>query len=328
MRVIFLGMVLVASLGARESFDNYLFEEQPPVKEHPWFTGPLLTPSGHVVPEGHQNYEPYVYWTQAKGSYDPHWNSHSTPTFNNVLYQMTFQLGVMPGTEFDIAPQFVYNETKGRHMWRVSDIPLTLAFQLLYDHRRNWYPGIKLRLSANVPLGKYDHLNPKQLGADAGGIGTWYPSAGVVLTKLHHITGIQFLSWRFLVNYSVGTPTNVKDLSVYGGVPTIPGLKGTRGTVYPGNVFLILCGLEYSLSQNWVLAMDLQYQHTNKNRFSGYSPLGTKPTALSKEMFALAPAIEYNWSSNLGVIAGPWFTVAGRNTQSFISYVIAINVYK
>lgn len=322
----YLPFLLTTFLFARESFDEYLYQEEPN-QPHPWFTGPLLTPSGHVVPHTHQNFEPYIYWTQAKGTYDSHWKSHSAPIFNNVLNQNTIQLGVLPDTEFDLAPQFTYNATKGQHMWRVSDIPIVLAFQLLYDHVDNWSPGIKLRIGANVPLGKYDRLNPKKLGTDSGGIGTWYPSAGVILTRLLHVTGIQYLSWRLFLNYSIGTPVNVKNASVYGGAPSLPGIKGTRGTVYPGNIFLFLGGFEYSLSQNWALAIDIQYQHTNKNRFSGRSPLGTKPIAPSKELFALAPAIEYNWSQTMGVIAGPWFTIAGRNSQKFISYVVALNIY-
>ncbi|MGH2612115.1 MAG: hypothetical protein ACRDFB_03585 [Rhabdochlamydiaceae bacterium] len=322
-----LGITFTASsILARESYDEFLVEGEPAAQQ-PWFTGPILTPSGHVVPEKHQNYEPYVYWTQAKDNYNAHWSPQNTKIFNNILYQMTMQFGVLPNTEFDAAPQFVYNAMRGQHMWRVSDTPLTLAFQILHDHTDNWYPAIKLRFAANLPLGKYDHLKAARLVTDVGGIGTWYPSVGVVLTRLYHITGIQYLSYRLFINYSMGTSTNVKGLSVYGGAPSTTGVKGTLGTLYPGNIFLVLGGLEYSLSQNWGLALDLQYQHTNKQRFSGYSPLSTKPIAPSKELFALAPAIEYNWSANVGIIAGPWFTVAGRNTGKFISYVIALNVY-
>jgi hypothetical protein len=36
-------------------------------EEGPWFTGPLLTGSGHVIPVGHANYEPYLYWTYEPG---------------------------------------------------------------------------------------------------------------------------------------------------------------------------------------------------------------------------------------------------------------------
>ena len=326
-RRILLATLFTLTLTARESFDDYLFQGEPSTAPEPWFTGPILTPSGHVVPEGHQNYEPYIYWSEAKARYNANWKSESHPTFTDILYQVTMQFGVLPNGEFDMVPQFVYNKNQGEHMWRVSDLPLVLAFQLLYDERDSWYPGIKLRFGANLPLGKYDHLNPDRLETDVGGVGTWAPSVGIVLTRLHHITGAQFLSWRLFFSYNFGTPVNVKGLSVFGGVPTVQGIKGTQGTVHPGNVFLFLGGFEYSLTQRWALALDIQYQHNNKTRFSGYSPLNIKPGGPSKELFALAPAIEYNWSSKLGIIAGPWFTVTGRNTQNFISYVVAVNIY-
>src|ERR1700689_1523950 len=98
-------ILAAAPMIAGESFDAYMFTgDGPGSKIRPWFTGPLLTPSGHVIPERHQNYEPYVYWIQDQGSYNPHWKNHSAPTFNGVLTQITMQFGVLPDTEFDIAP--------------------------------------------------------------------------------------------------------------------------------------------------------------------------------------------------------------------------------
>lgn len=328
--VIFLGLLFVTTLCyARESFNEHIFKEPPKPKpeEGPWFTGPLLTPSSHVVPCGHQNYEPYIYWTQIQGIYDSNWKFQSRPMFTNVLFQGAMQFGVLPSTEFDIAPQFDYNQTQNRRMWRASDLPLTLAFQLLDEKEGEWYPAIKLRFGANTPLGKYDRLSPTRLGTDVGGSGTWYPGVGLVFGKLFHFKDVHYLSMRLFLTYNFGTPVNVRGLSVYGGAPSSPGVKGTRGTVYPGNIFLFLNGYEYSLTQNWGLALDIQYQHTDTSRFSGFSPPGTRPILPSQELFALAPAVEYNWNENIGVIVGPWFTVAGRNTGKFVSYVGALNIY-
>ena len=89
---------------------------------------------------------------------------------------------------------------------------------------------------------------------------------------------------------------------------------------------------EYTLTQNWALALDVLYVHNNHTRFSGHkgSTYGI-PNSVggpSSEQFSLAPALEYNWSSNCGVIAGVWFSVAGRNTADFINGVVAINIYR
>lgn len=317
-----LAVTFTALLSARESGSaiEYYSGEKAPL-ERPWFTGPLLTPSGHVVPYGHQNYEPYIYWTQSRGSYNSHWNAQSAPTFNNLLVQFSCQFGVMLMSEFDINPQFTYSDFQGQHMWRVCDLPITLAFQLVQHSFDKWYPAVKLRFAANIPLGKYDGLNPKQLGVDAGGSGNWLPNVGLVFTKLHHIQGHQFFAWRFFPQVIFPTSVPVKGRSIYGGT------KETRGKVHPRSAFSLLLGMEYSLTQNWALALDAQYFHGNKTTFSGHSPAGTKPISPSSEQFSLAPAIEYSWTPNLGVIAGPWFTFAGRNSKRFISYVVAINIY-
>jgi hypothetical protein len=42
--------------------------------------------------------------------------------------------------------------------------------------------------------------------------------------------------------------------------------------------------------------------------------------------WSLAPAIEYNFTSRIGVIAGAKLTVAGRNAAAVVIPVAAINI--
>ena len=84
-------------------------------------------------------------------------------------------------------------------------------------------------------------------------------------------------------------------------------------------------GAEYTATKNWALALDLNAVCAAKNRFKGKST--SKVGGPSSIQLSLAPAIEYNWSSQLGVIAGSWFTIAGRNSTRFTSVVGAFNYY-
>ncbi len=286
----------------------------------PWLTGPLLCPSGHVIPLGHQNYEPYVYFAQNRGHYDSHWAPHSTPHFHSALIQPLIQLGVLPLTEFDLAPQFQFNENQGQNEWRVSDLPIVLGIQVLSEKTTGWQPAIKLRLGLNLPLGKYDRLKAHKKGTDSAGSGAWTPGAGLVITKLFHFSGVHFLAARSFINYNFTVPVSVHGLSSYGGAPT------TQGTVYTGGVFTGIAGFEYTLSQNWALALDIAYNHNWKTRFSGHSG-GLAPSSPSSDSLSLAPAIEYNFNEQIGVIAGPWMSVAGRNSTQFVQWVFAINIY-
>ena len=36
------------------------------------------------------------------------------------------------------------------------------------------------------------------------------------------------------------------------------------------------------------------------------------------------PVIEYNWSENLGVLGGAWFSVYGRNSLAFVQGVFSV----
>ncbi len=315
--ILFLPIILQARIG----------EIPPPTPTRPetWLSGPLITPSAHAVEPGHFNIEQYFYWYDLKGVYNKHWRPVSTPHFKELLIQPTANIGILPGTELDIVLQGLYNNSQGQHAWRVGDLPFTFGIQLLNEVHEEWIPAIKLRLAATIPIGKYDRLNPKKFATDYGGAGNWLPGIGLVFSKLFYLGGYYFLDWRMHTAYYVSTPVHVRGFNYYGGVPE------TRGTVYPGNIFFLMEALEVSVSRSWGFTLDIVYQHSNRNRFSGHSPRGTKPVFPSSENLSLAPGVEYNVNANLGFVFGPWFSIAGRNvndTYDFLTWILAINYYQ
>ena len=81
-----------------------------------------------------------------------------------------------------------------------------------------------------------------------------------------------------------------------------------------------------------VAALDIQYLFSTKDHFSGYPGItSSRQNAivgnLASHQLNLAPAIEYNFNENLGIIFGPWFSVVGKNSDRFVSAVFAINYY-
>ena len=75
--------------------------------------------------------------------------------------------------------------------------------------------------------------------------------------------------------------------------------------------------------------MDLAYFTTNKTTFSGTA--GTTAAGLpattggpSSDQLSVAPAVEYNATSNLGFIGGVWFSVWGRNSNAFVSGILSL----
>lgn len=291
----------------------------------PWFTGPLLTPSSQVIPGGYINVEPYLFVNVITGRYSSHWHPKKTPHFYNINFQLPIQIGITKWMDFAITPEFSINRTKGKSSTVLNDLISTLDFQL-YKDDSNTYPDVKFTIQETFPTGRYQKLGAHKHGTDAGGGGCFVTSIGFVFDQTYHIFGKHYLEWRFNPFYSFSTPVHVRGINTYGGA------HNTRGTIRPGQSWSGLFGLEYSLTQNWALAFDLFGFYQNKIRFSGKRGTHSNGThALvgnpSSVQFSFAPAIEYNFSERLGLIAGSWFSFAGRNSKRFASAVIALNYF-
>ncbi|MBS3902752.1 MAG: hypothetical protein KGZ30_00010 [Anaplasmataceae bacterium] len=303
---------------ARMADETSFFVNEEP-KMGPWFTGPLLAPSGHVVPVGYINIEPYVFASTIHAAYDRHWHSQSVQNFYSVNPVVYLQVGVTEWMDVQVTPQCVWNHTENVSATRFGDLEAQLDFQLLKDSEVGWWPAIKLSLKEIFPTGHYQNLNPEKLNTDISGSGSFNTGVGLVMSRLFWFGGVHFLGVRFANGCFFPAPVEVRGFNTYGGG------YGTHGRVYPGLSISSTIGLEFSMTQRWALACDIAYQHSNRDRFKGTKGIGAIVGFPSQEMFSLAPAIEYNWSQNLGLIAGCWFTVAGRNVGNFVSGVIALN---
>lgn len=285
----------------------------------PWFTGPLLAPSGRVLKPGHVKLQPYFDTFVDVAEYDKHWHARGIDNFYHINLRVQTKFGVIKNVDFQLAPIFVVNETQGVHSENIGDLPIDLNIQLFRAMHGSGYPALKLALRANVPIGKYQHLSVHKKKTDVTGSGCWFPGPGLVYSSLWHLNGIHYLSGRISSEYRIGVPVRVKGRSVYGGDAK------TRGVVYPGNYFNLDTSFEYNFTQNWAIACDFRYSHFNKTRSSGEKAKMLKKP--SKELFSLAPAIEYNFSKTLGMIGGVWFSLAGRNTGKFINGMISIEAH-
>lgn len=301
----------------------------------PWLTGPLFAPSSAVIPVGSCNIEPYIFVTANTATYDSHWQTVENPTLWLNSLQTSIQIGLTKWLDFQFSPSLFWNYSQHQTKWVLGDMPIGFDIQLYRSPEKSWIPGIKLILKENVPLGKYRNLNPKKNGTDAAGIGSWMTGVGLVFGHIHHVYSVHYFNYRLLLLYNIPAPVRIKGFSVYGGG------YGADARVFPPQNFEIDLGMELTLSQNWAFALDIVGYWADKRRFSGkVGTLGSEetigilgfdvPASLangSQAQFSLAPAIEYNWDTDLGAIAGVWFTVAGRNSPVFTSGVIALNYY-
>lgn len=316
-------LLCLSLLWMAQSYSIEIITHAHPSKEgvfQPWLTGPLLAPSSLTLPQGHVNLEPYIFSIVNTGVYNSHWHAQSQPNFYSNNLQMSIQVGITPWMDFQFTPQAFYNISQGAKSFEFGDMPIVLDFQLYHSRVGSWIPNVKFSLRANIPFGKYQHLNPSKNGTDGVGAGSWNPTVQLAFGQLFHVSKDHVFSPRLQIVYVVPNPVHVAGDNVYGGG------KGTRGRVFPGNSLLIDFAWEYNLTQRWVLALDTVYAHSNKTRFSGRSPAAPVGSP-SSENFNIAPAIEYNFSANIGLIGGAWVTLFGRNSAQFVSGVLSLNIY-
>ncbi len=115
---------------------------------------------------------------------------------------------------------------------------------------------------------------------------------------------------------------------------TVPN-QASEGTPSPAAPSIYVdAAWEYSLTRRWVLALDATYRHNGNTRTTGYDILDSNgvrnPPSIqldsgASEVFAFAPAIEYSWKPNLGVLLGVRLIPPAHNTHASITPAVAIN---
>lgn len=298
-------------------------DSAPPAEEKPWFTGPLLTPSPWVVRYGYTNLEPYIFYTQTDGSYDDNWKAQSAAKSITLRSSLVAYVGISEKVAFKFSPAFGKKHRGDASSVRFEDLPVEFNFQL---YRAPNSSAVKFIIGETFPTGEYQKLDSTKNRTDAGGSGSFQTLIGFIAGQVFPMKGMHTFRYRAYFSYIYSAPVHVRGFNAYGGA------ANTVGKIFPGNTFRFFLGLEYSLSQRWTLAMDFREVYQTKTRFSGTR--GTTSTgatasigSLPSHSFSLAPAIEYNFNKKMGLVAGPWFTFAGKNTSRFLSWAIAFNYY-
>jgi hypothetical protein len=297
----------------------------PTLAYDPWFTGPIIAAAGQTIPAGHVNFEPYFFDTDNIGNFNRHWKLIHSPRSDTLQFLPVVSWGLTDKTDFQVSIPYNKNKNQGEKYEYIGDANIILGYQAFKQGESKWHPNLRLTLQEILPSGHYQHLKPSFLGTDATGLGSYQTSLGL---NFEHLLPIYhcFLRSRLSLNALYADKAHVEGVNSYGGAPD------TNGSVTPGNLWSADLGEEFSLTQSWVLVMEGYYVSRGGTHFRGnpgLTSLGT--TAMlnhgNDSELSFAPAIEYNFSENYGLIAGVWYSAEGRDTPDFNSTVIAFNAY-
>lgn len=288
----------------------------------PWYTGPLLTPGASMMPVGKGNTQPFIFIVDNSAIFNKKRKSIKLPShLVQLKTTANIQTGITENFDLNISFFGQSNWQFNQHGGGAGDVNITSGF-LIYKQSR-FIPDIKLTISETFPTGKYKKLSPAKFYLDAVGAGTYSTQFGLAFSKIILWMTTHPMVLRCFFGYQLSTPVNVEGFNFYGGG------FGCKGRVRPGNNFNVDFGYEVSITQKWVVALDVNYSATNTTKFRGIR--GTLKNGLESiagwpysDNLSLAPAIEYNWSPNLGVISGVWFSVYGRSSLNFVSGIISL----
>jgi hypothetical protein len=282
-----------------------------------WWTGPMLAPNASTLPRGHFLLEPYFYDVIGGDHFDsdgvrrsgPHSNGFGSLTYINYGVTDTLPVGVIPTAGYNQVSNGQNSSSVG-----LGDVTLQAQYRLRKYREGSWLPTISFALQETLPTGKYDQL----------GSGAFTTTLAFYSQTYFWLPNRRILRTRFNVTQSFSKNVSVEGASVFGTG------AGFHGHADPGSVSFVDAAWEYSVTRTWVLALDATYRYAGNTRVKGVNTMDPSGGILqissgSSAAFGLAPAIEYNWKQNIGVLLGVRVFPAGRNTAATITPAIAIN---
>lgn len=286
-----------------------------------WWTGPLLAPGAGTLPAGHALIEPYLFDAIVMGGYDRDGRRVGAPREHDYGSQSYVLYGLTDAVTIGVMPRFGFHDrgARGRSSQvGIGDLGVVAQVGVTRFDGERGIPALALNVTQTLPTGKYDRLGDRPM--DGLGTGAFTTALAVYSQYLFWLPTGRILRTRLDVSYARSSSPDVNDVSVYGTA------AGFRGEAHPGAVFTADVAWEYSATRRWVLALDVAYERDASTAVRGRAADAIAIDSGAASSLSLAPAIEYNLSAQVGVIAGVKLTVAGRNTARLIIPVTAINL--
>jgi hypothetical protein len=278
-------------------------------------TGSLLAPSPATFAKGVFAVEPYFLYRRGAGSFDPDGVRHASPAGGDQFRNYTsLQYGLTDDLALQLLPGFA-RALGGDHAIGVSDLPVRLKYRWFGRGEIGfWNPSLTTALGVSVPIGRYQRLSSS---ADGFGAGAWTGNFQVQMQN-------SFAAWhhpnRARIWASLSAPLGsvaVHGISSYGTG------QGFSGTALPATGAQIGIADEFAIDAHWVLALDIAQEFSRPAHVHGVGA----PVLRSGSRFVVAPAIEYNFTNWIGVIAGVDYAPTGHNSSAAITPQVAVNMF-
>ena len=292
----------------------------------PWFTGPILAPGGKTIPLGHVNIEFYGFATRVTGTYDNHGKKINTSLFESEQANPIISYGLADWVDAQLSLHYTFNQSQGFRGQHIADTSIVLGFQALTQKPGSWIPNLRIALQEIFPTGRIAGLNPTDKGTGVTGAGANQSVVSLNFQDLTQFSNVHYLRTRLSLAYLYGHPYSLTKTDDFVG-PIVP-----KGDIKPGELVSADLAGEFTMTQNWVAVMEAYSFYHTASSFRGTAGIDENGqlTAIGHNALyevTLAPALEYNFTENYGLIGGVWFTTNGKSAPVFTSLVLAFNAF-
>ena len=271
------------------------------------WTGPMLASTAETLPKGHFYTEPYFFDVIVQGDHHP-----GSSGF--------YQYGLLDNLTVGFQPNFATATNRIDRGMAIGDFKLLSQVRLTHFTPDHQVPTIALVLNEVIPTGKFDRLGPTEEGHGSGAFAT---EVGVNVQHWFLLNNGRLLRARINVLQRFYNRTGVEGPSVYGTA------VGVTGHARPGARTTLIGAVEYSVTDQWVLAFDVEADFAGRTKVSGRDSAGALVQTISpgSRDVGFAPAVEYNWSPSAGALLGVWIIPKGHNAPASITPAIAISKF-
>jgi len=271
------------------------------------WTGPMLASTAETLPRGHFYTEPYFFDVIVHGDHHP-----GSSGF--------YQYGLLNNLTVGLQPSFATATNRLDRGMTIGDFKLLSQVRLTHFTPDHQVPTIALVLNEVIPTGKFDRLGPTQEGHGSGAFAT---EVGVNVQHWFLLKHGRLLRARINLLERVYNRTSVEGRSVYGTA------EGFSGHARPGARTTLIGAVEYSLTDKWVLAFDVEADFAGRTTIEGRDAAGlpVRNSSPASSDIGFAPAVEYNWCPSAGALLGLWIIPKGHNAPASITPAIAISKF-
>jgi hypothetical protein len=296
-----------------------------------WWTGPLQTPNAGTIPKNHWYVETYFAVTQTNGTFDNGGTKYGANSVaaaninngfqgysNNFASTTLFTYGVTNKFNLQLLPSFSGTQggtdvTSSNGM-SVDMLRIRLPYKLHSYKEGKALPTFSIVPEVNTPVAANSVWNP--------GIGFW-------AIRPFWMPGGRIL--RIRASEDIWFPMGGKNVNVLAN-PSC-GVGAVTCGLDKAKYGVTQVGMEYSLTKHWVPAWDFVWYYAGQNKYNNVAAIGSNAagapvTLKGGRLFAVDPALEYNFTENTGIIFGAEVAVSGRNVGSYIAPQIALQWFK